>query len=45
MRGQVTPFDDSWVTRIDHGDRLPGALGIAFASSQVGGNAGLQFSR
>jgi hypothetical protein len=28
----------------DHGGRLTGTLGIAFAGSQVGGNAGLQFS-
>ncbi|UCI10279.1 porin [Mesorhizobium sp. B1-1-8] len=27
-----------------HGGRLTGTLGIAFAGSQVGGNAGLQFS-
>nr|WP_274535001.1 hypothetical protein [Mesorhizobium sp. LCM 4577] len=27
-----------------HGGRLTGTLGIAFAGSQVGGSAGLQFS-
>jgi len=27
-----------------HGGRLTGTLGIAFAGSQVGGNAGLQFN-
>ncbi|RTL96503.1 MAG: hypothetical protein EKK31_28180 [Hyphomicrobiales bacterium] len=27
-----------------HGGRLTGTLGIAFAGSQIGGNAGLQFS-
>lgn len=27
-----------------HGGRLTGTLGIAFAGSQVGGNAGLRFS-